>query len=76
MYEAAATVAAFMERTPFAIDDAKDDDEDSEEEDETVEDDVLDEVDAFLEAHDSGLTAAEQEAAQGTQSYQFQSSPC
>ena len=54
-----------MERTPFAIDDARDDDEDSEEEDETVEDDVMDEVDAFLEAHDSGLTAAEQEAAQG-----------
>ena len=45
MFEAAASAAAaFMERTPFAIDDAKDDDEDSEEEDEIVEDDVMDEV--------------------------------
>ena len=66
MFEAAANAAAaFMERTPFAIDDAKDEDEESDEESEGLEDDVMDEVDAFLEAHDSGLTAAEQEAAQG-----------
>ncbi|KIP03429.1 hypothetical protein PHLGIDRAFT_130142 [Phlebiopsis gigantea 11061_1 CR5-6] len=65
MFEAAANAAAaFMERTPFAIDDAKDEDEESDEESEGLEDDVMDEVDAFLEAHDSGLTAAEQEAAQ------------
>lgn len=65
MFEAAATAAALMERTPFAIDDAKDDDDESEDETEGEEDDVLDEVDAFLEAHDSGLTQAEQELAQG-----------
>lgn len=44
MFEAAATAAAYMERTPFAIDDAKDDDEDSEDEIEGGEDDVMDEV--------------------------------
>ena len=65
MFEAAATAAAFMERTPFAIDDARDEDEDSDEESVGGEDDVMDEVDAFLEAHDSGLTAAEQELAKG-----------
>ncbi|KAI0343351.1 TBC-domain-containing protein [Trametopsis cervina] len=65
MFEAAATAAALMERTPFAIDDAKDDDDETDEETEEEEDDVMDEVDAFLEAHDSGLTAAEQELAQG-----------
>ncbi|PSR80358.1 hypothetical protein PHLCEN_2v6743 [Hermanssonia centrifuga] len=65
MFEAArANAAALMERTPFAIDDAKDDDEDTEEDTEGEEDDVMDEVDAFLEAHDSGLSAAEQELAQ------------
>lgn len=44
MFEAAANAAAFMERTPFAIDDAKDDDDDSDEETEGEEDDVMDEV--------------------------------
>ncbi|KAI0321588.1 rab-GTPase-TBC domain-containing protein [Amylostereum chailletii] len=52
--------AALMERTPFAIDDAKDEDEDSDVDSEVAEDDgVLDEVDAFLEAHDSGLSDAD-----------------
>ncbi|KAF7317640.1 hypothetical protein MKEN_00851500 [Mycena kentingensis (nom. inval.)] len=56
---------ALMERTPFAIDDAKDDDEDSESELDAGENDdrVMDEVDAFLEAHDSGLTEADKEVA-------------
>ena len=60
--------AALLERQTFAIDDAKDEDE---EEDETFgiggddDDEVMDEVDAFLEAHDSGLTAADQELAKG-----------
>jgi hypothetical protein len=35
---------AFMERTPFAIDDAGDDDDDEEDEEEEEQDDVLDEV--------------------------------
>ncbi|KAI5121866.1 hypothetical protein M0805_001074 [Coniferiporia weirii] len=58
--------AALLERTAFAIDDAKDEEE---EEDDTFgiggddDDQVMDEVDAFLEAHDSGLTAADQELA-------------
>lgn len=60
--------AAVMERTPFAIDDAEDSEEDEEDEDEFGEggdgdDQVLDEVDAFLEAHDSGLTEADKEVA-------------
>jgi len=57
--------AALMERTPFAIDDATGDDEDSDEGSERGEDDdqVMDEVDAFLEAHDSGLTDADKEVA-------------
>ncbi|KAG2147822.1 rab-GTPase-TBC domain-containing protein [Suillus bovinus] len=57
--------AAFMERTPFAIDDAGDDDDDSDLDMVHGEDDdqVLDEVDAFLEAHDSGLTEADKEVA-------------
>ncbi|KZP13221.1 TBC-domain-containing protein [Athelia psychrophila] len=57
--------AALMERTPFAIDDAGDDDdtdEDSEDEEED-DDQVLDEVDAFLEENDSGLTAADKQVA-------------
>jgi hypothetical protein len=66
--------AALMERTAFAIDDAKDeDDEDDlvgEDEGAGGEDDqVLDEVDAFLEAHDSGLTEADQETAKGALFY-------
>lgn len=43
MFETAANVA-FMERTPFAIDDAKDDDEESDDDEVTEDDDVLDEV--------------------------------
>jgi len=59
--------AAFMERTPFAIDDAGDDDDDSDLDMVHGEDDdqVMDEVDAFLEAHESGLTDADKEAAKG-----------
>ncbi|KAI0048786.1 TBC-domain-containing protein [Auriscalpium vulgare] len=54
--------AALMERTPFAIDDAGDeDDEDEEDEEEEVNDGVLDEVDAFLEAHDPGVSDADRE---------------
>ena len=60
--------AALMERQTFAIDTAQDD----EEEDNTFgigdddDDQVMDEVDAFLEAHDNGLSAADQELAKGT----------
>ena len=59
-----------MERTPFAIDDAKDeddedDDEDTDEDFESGDDAVMDEVDAFLEAHDSGLTEDQKEVAKG-----------
>ena len=58
-----------MERPAFAIDDAKDEDDDDGEEDGNFgiggDDDVMDEVDAFLEAHDSGLSAADQELAKG-----------
>ncbi|KAJ7609018.1 rab-GTPase-TBC domain-containing protein [Roridomyces roridus] len=61
----AANIASFMERTPFAIDDAKDDEDESDEdlEDGENDDQVMDEVDAFLEAHDSGLTDADKEVA-------------
>jgi len=65
----AANAALTMERTPFAIDDAKDEDDDddydTDEDTEDGQDDdlVLDEVDAFLEAHDSGLTDADKEIA-------------
>ncbi|OJA15728.1 hypothetical protein AZE42_07251 [Rhizopogon vesiculosus] len=58
--------AAFMERTPFAIDDAGDDDDDDsdlEMIDVDNDDQVMDEVDAFLEAHDSGLSEADKELA-------------
>ncbi|KAI0064014.1 TBC-domain-containing protein [Artomyces pyxidatus] len=52
--------AALMERTPFAIDDAGDEDDSDEDDSDSEEDDgVLDEVDAFLEAHDSGVTDAD-----------------
>jgi len=54
--------ARLMERTPFAIDDAKDDDSESDDEKDN-DDQVMDEVDAFLEAHDSGLTDADKEVA-------------
>ncbi len=54
-----------MPRQAFAIDEAKDEDEDD------VyaigeDDDVMDEVDAFLEAHDSGLTDTQRAEAKGT----------
>jgi len=57
--------AVFMERTPFAIDDAKDDEDESDDEigADDNDDQVMDEVDAFLEAHDSGLTEADKEVA-------------
>lgn len=63
--------AALMERTPFAIDDAKDeddsdDDSDTDEDFESGDDAVMDEVDAFLEAHDSGLTEDQKEVAKGS----------
>ncbi|KAH9893221.1 TBC-domain-containing protein [Cubamyces lactineus] len=64
MFHAAANAAALMERTPFAIDDAKDEEDESDIETDVEDDDVMDEVDAFLEAHDSGLTEAERELAQ------------
>jgi TBC1 domain family member 8/9 len=59
-----------MERTPFAIDDVKDEDDDDDDtetegEYESGDDAVLDEVDAFLEAHDSGLTEDQKEVAKG-----------
>lgn len=64
--------AALMERPQFAIDDAGDEDEDFESDVEDG-DEVLDAVDAFLEEQEkneeegkSGLSAAEQAAAQGT----------
>lgn len=57
---------ALMERTPFAIDDAGDDDDSDLEMVHGEDDDqVMDEVDAFLEAHDSGLTDADKEVAKG-----------
>jgi len=64
----AANAALTMERTPFAIDDAKDDDEDEDDSDddfESEDDAVLDEVDAFLEAHDPGLTEDQKEVVKG-----------
>jgi len=65
MIHAMNAAAALMERTPFAIDDAKDDDEDDEDDlgISDNDDQVLDEVDAFLEAHDSGLTDADKKLA-------------
>ncbi|KZT70826.1 TBC-domain-containing protein [Daedalea quercina L-15889] len=63
MLQAAANAAAYMERTPFAIDDAKDGDEDTDDESGVEDDGVMDEVDAFLEEHDTGLTDADRELA-------------
>lgn len=57
--------AAFMERTPFSIDDAGDDDSDLDMVHGEDDDQVMDEVDAFLEAHDSGLTDADKAVAKG-----------
>lgn len=60
--------ASIMERTPFAIDNAEDEDEEDDEDFDTsdADDQVLDEVDAFLEAHDSGLSEADKQLANGT----------
>ncbi|KAJ3893867.1 rab-GTPase-TBC domain-containing protein [Lentinula edodes] len=57
--------AALLARPAFTIDDSKDDDDDAEDELEAGDNDdqVMDEVDAFLEAHDSGLTDADKEVA-------------
>jgi hypothetical protein len=65
MIQAMNAAAALMERTPFAIDDAKDDDDEDEDElgISDNDDQVMDEVDAFLEAHDSGLTDADKKVA-------------
>jgi len=61
----AANAVLTMERTPFAIDDAKDEDDDedldSDEYFEGEDDAVMEEVDAFLEAHDPGLTEDQKE---------------
>ena len=88
MIQAMNAAAALMERTPFAIDDAKDDDDEDEDElglsdnDDQVMDEVsflfvirtyliyvllffFFKVDAFLEAHDSGLTDADKKVADG-----------
>lgn len=62
----AVNAAALMERTPFAIDDAKDDEDEDDDDflgDNDHDDEVMDEVDAFLEAHDSGLTDADKAVA-------------
>ena len=79
-----AVSVAFLERTPFAIDDVGDDEDDSDldlvhgEDDTQVMDEVscgyidirnadplLAQVDAFLEANDSGLSEADKEVAKG-----------
>ena len=44
MFQAAANAAALMERTPFAIDDARDEDDETDDETEGEEDNVMDEV--------------------------------
>lgn len=63
---------AFLERTPFAIDDAGDEDGDDDDDDSELDrvhggdeddDQVMDEVDAFLEANDSGLSEADKQVA-------------
>jgi TBC1 domain family member 8/9 len=65
----AAANAALMERTPFAIDDAGDeDDSELDDDDEAAEDGMMDEVDAFLEAHDPGLSEADKALQQGESS--------
>jgi len=56
-------LALVSERTAFAIDEAKEEEEDLEDFDDIAEDGLLDEVDAFLEEHDAGLSAAENTAA-------------
>jgi len=71
----AANAALHMERTAFAIDAAAAQDEDEEDDLDLegtgagAEDDdhVMDEVDAFLEEHDSGLTDADKALAKDLQ---------
>jgi hypothetical protein len=66
MYERAAAV---LERTPFAIDDPADDDDFTDDDDGAgVAHDVMDEVDAFLEENDSGLTDADKALQKGAPS--------
>ncbi|KAF5359991.1 hypothetical protein D9758_007584 [Tetrapyrgos nigripes] len=57
--------AALLSRPAFTIDDAGDEDEEDEEDLDAGDNDdtVMDEVDAFLEAHDSGLTDADKKVA-------------
>ncbi|QRV89023.1 GTPase-activating protein GYP2 [Ceratobasidium sp. AG-Ba] len=52
-----------QERQTFAIDEAKGEEDDLDELEGEAEDGLLDEVDAFLEEHDAGLTEAENTAA-------------
>ncbi|KAG8689365.1 hypothetical protein FRC11_002935 [Ceratobasidium sp. 423] len=60
-------LALVNERPKFAIDEAKEEEEDLDDLDAVAaEDGLLDEVDAFLEEHDAGLSAAEKDAAKGT----------
>ncbi|CAE6364637.1 unnamed protein product [Rhizoctonia solani] len=57
-------LALVNERPKFAIDEAKEEEDDLDDLDAvTAEDGLLDEVDAFLEEHDAGLSAAEKDAA-------------
>ncbi|CAE6473441.1 unnamed protein product [Rhizoctonia solani] len=57
-------LALVNERPKFAIDEAKEEEEDLDDLDAVAaEDGLLDEVDAFLEEHDAGLSAAEKDAA-------------
>ncbi|ELU43710.1 hypothetical protein AG1IA_02261 [Rhizoctonia solani AG-1 IA] len=59
-------LALVNERPKFAIDEAKEEEEDLDDLDAVAaEDGLLDEVDAFLEEHDAGLSAAEKDAAKG-----------
>jgi hypothetical protein len=62
-----AASAALMERATFAIDDVGDEDEEALSDGELGggDDEVMDEVDAFLEAHDSGLSEADKALAKG-----------
>ncbi|KAF8675664.1 hypothetical protein RHS04_06641 [Rhizoctonia solani] len=60
-------LALVNERPKFAIDEAKEEEEDLDDLDAVAaEDGLLDEVDAFLEEHDAGLSAAEKDAAKAT----------
>ncbi|KAG9088534.1 hypothetical protein FRC06_001979 [Ceratobasidium sp. 370] len=58
-------LALVQERQTFAIDEAKGEEDDLDELEGEAEDGLLDEVDAFLEEHDAGLSEAENSAAKG-----------